>query len=707
LVCLGGLAAIATFSLNASAQEIPHDAPLVYVGSDEPAQPLIAFDDSLDAAAVGSGGATASLVSQDDASGLLVQVTLENNQYPGVRLDGPEGGWDLSEWQYINMEVENLGDHTLRLGLRADNPGATNDDKLRVTAIDEFAPGESKTLSLRLNATEWALDPPLPLVGMRLAPGQSAIDPSQIEKLIVFSVRPEHDERFILRNVRAENRLTKFDSSNFLPFIDRYGQFVHDDWKGKIHSDADFAAHKAAEAKDLAAQPGPKSFNQYGGWADGPQLDATGSFRVAKHDGKWWLVDPDGRLFWSHGVDCIDIRFGPTGIEHREDYFAWLPDDSDPLAAHYKTNSGWAPHGFYSDKLPYRMYDFKNANLHRKYGDDWKNAYGEMAHQRLRSWGLNTIAAWGDPKIYRQQRTAYTAHVWISGADPIEGSSGYWGQFPDVFDPSYRKAVRKSISKYKQDATDPWNIGYYVDNEISWGNETQLAVAALTSPADQAAKLALIEVLQEHHRDIGALNAAWGTDYESWDGLAASRDKPPDIDRASPDLRRFYQLLCETYFRTIKEELKAVAPDKLYLGCRFAWKNDIVVWASAAYCDVVSYNIYKYSISDFRLPNDIDRPVMIGEFSFGAPDSGVFPTGSKARDQAHRGELYENYLNGALDNPQIVGTHWFQYFDEPASGRPDEENFNMGMVTVGDYPYAELVQSVREIGRTMYERRAE
>ena len=52
-----------------------------------------------------------------------------------------------------------------------------------------------------------------------------------------------------------------------------------------------------------------------------------------------------------------------------------------------------------------------------------------------------------------------------------------------------------------------------------------------------------------------------------------------------------------------------------------------------------------------------------------------------AEDQ--RGPAYAAYLRSALANPDIVGCHWFQYVDEPLTGRLlDGENGNMGFVTV-------------------------
>ncbi len=58
---------------------------------------------------------------------------------------------------------------------------------------------------------------------------------------------------------------------------------------------------KQEEAADLAAHPGPDDWDLYGGWKNGPQLTASGRFRVEKIDAHWWLVDPQGRLFWSTG----------------------------------------------------------------------------------------------------------------------------------------------------------------------------------------------------------------------------------------------------------------------------------------------------------------------------------------------------------------------------------------------------------------------
>ena len=209
----------------------------------------------------------------------------------------------------------------------------------------------------------------------------------------------------------------------------------------------------------------------------------------------------------------------------------------------------------------------------------------------------------------------------------IEGSEGYWSKFPDVFDASFAAVLRRDMEgKRGKSAGDAWCIGYFSDNEMSWGDEVSLAVAALKSPPEQPAKKAFIADLQAKYGDIAKLNEAWGTAHASWDALLESRDAP-DLQKANEDLAAFYSKAAEQYFRTVRDAVKAVAPNQLYLGCRFAWVNDRAAAAAAKYCDVVSYNLYRRSVADFQFNGGADVPLIIGEFHFGALDRGMFHTG--------------------------------------------------------------------------------
>ncbi|MGO9109022.1 MAG: beta-agarase [Thermoguttaceae bacterium] len=488
--------------------------------------------------------------------------------------------------------------------------------------------------------------------------------------------------------------------AKLFPMIDEFGQYRHVDWPGKMHSKSELLGQKAVEADDLAKNPGPAQWDTFGGWKPGPQLAATGRFRTEKHDGKWWLVDPEGRLFWSHGIDCVDTGWSTTPITDREQWFASLPAKDSPLGKFYG-HGYWAPHNYYEGKS-YETYNFTAANLQRKYGDDWERQVHDLLHRRLRSWGMNTIGNWSEASIYGMRKTPYVVTI-HSGGRTLEGSQGYWGKFADVFDPGFAQSIRAGAARHRAaSADDPWCLGYFVDNELSWGNELSLAEAALASPADQPAKRAFLADLRAKYGSIEPLNKVWGTHHASWGALQGNRTVP-DAKKAHDDLAAFATKTAEQYFHTCRDEVKRSAPNVLYLGCRFAWVNDRALCAAGKFCDVVSFNRYQKSVADLRLPEGVDRPIMIGEFHFGALDRGMFHTGLVATaSQKDRADAYRRYVRSAIRHPRIVGTHWFQFGDEAVTGRGDGENYQIGFVDVCDTPYAETIAASREIGGELY-----
>jgi len=639
------------------------------------------------------------------ASGKALRVeTGHRAAWPGITIKAPGGTWDLSSRRRVLMDVRNVGKTPATVCLRVDNPGADG-RKNCVTVRIELAAGKGGTLSVDLTTSPFRLSPPVKIVGMRGTPGAAgALDPANVTQVLVFAPQPKGDQAVTVDNLRAEGTVQTKPSKSFFPFIDEFGQYAHADWPGKLHSADEYKRLIAGEERDLAERPGPKGWDRWGGWEAGPKLDATGYFHPAKHAGKWWLVDPAGRLFWSHGPDCVRPAHATTPITDRKRYFRNLPAKGTPLAAFYG-HGDWAPHGYYQGKGRYETYDFSSANLLRKWGADWREKDAAQCHRRLRSWGMNTIANWSDASIYLQKKTPYVVAVWF-GSPAIEGSEGYWGKFPDVFHDGFRQSLRKRMAAEKgKSAGDAWCIGYFVGNELAWGGEDSLGIAALVSPPDQPAKKAFVADLKAKYGTVKKLNAAWGAEHASWDAVLDAREAP-DKAKARTDLHAFYSRAAETYFRICREEVKRAAPNNLYLGCRFAWRNDRAVRAAEKHCDVISFNLYSYTVRGFKLPAGIDHPVIIGEFHFGALDRGMFHTGLRAtNDQSDRAAKYRDYLRGALANRLLVGAHWFQYGDQATTGRGDGENYQIGLVNVADVPYPETVAAVRDVGYAMYDYR--
>lgn len=671
-----------------------------------PDTPLVLFDfeRGFDLDKVEAKRMDFSLISEEGNRSLLLHSHPETGS-ASIVLRKPEGSWDLNGYMAVKMDITNLDEKAMQIILQVGDP-EDSFERWQMQEVVDLEPGETKTVTDHITVTPWLFSEPFPLLGMFGPPGQVKSNLGAIDQVRISSRFATEPQSFKIDNIRAEGAIEYRDTTDFLPFVDSYGQYKHSDWTGKIHSKEDLEASRIREEQELKAQPEPANRSKYGGWTAGPKLKATGHFRTAKVDGTWWLVDPEGYLFWSNGVNCVNAYSGNTGLGGRENYFEELPDKEGPYGEFYGRSRGSSRH-FYKEFGPHETYNFTGSNLRLKFGDDWENEFNRLAHARLRSWGMNTFANASSRDLYMEGQTPYVATVWVRGTRKIEASSGYQGPFHDVFDPSFRKSLKRSLSYKKEEAKDPWCLGFFIENELSWGRDGSLSVAALASPADQPAKIEFISDLKAKYGDIEKLNAVWESTYTSWEDMLQSQEKP-DEELASEDLNVFYQKIATTYFSTVHEEMMAIAPDILDLGCRLAWANsDIVVRTAAQYCDVISYNKYEYSVASVGLPEGVDMPILIGEYHFGALDRGLFHVGIKsATSQENRGECFQHYVESALAHPNIVGTHWFQYGDQAVTGRGDGENYNVGLVSIGDIPFPELIDAIRRSSYPLFEYRS-
>ena len=294
----------------------------------------------------------------------------------------------------------------------------------------------------------------------------------------------------------------------------------------------------------------------------------------------------------------------------------------------------------------------------------------------------------------------------------VSSGSDWWGKMRDPFDPVFAAAIDEIVataaSTYRD---DPYLIGYFVDNELAWGLGRAadprlrygLAVEALKLGAASPAKRAFIGQLAEKYRDVETLTQAWAITGSSWDALRESgltlSSEVLARSAVIDDLRAFNALFAGTYFRIVAEAIRRHDPHHLYLGSRFQARTPEAVAACAKYCDVVSFNVYREDLSgeEWTLFHALGKPALIGEFHFGSTDAGLFWPGLyDVAVEAERGPAYAGYLRSALANPGIVGVHWFQYVDEPLTGRVlDGENGHMGFVSVADLPYPGLVSAAR------------
>ncbi len=64
-------------------------------------------------------------------------------------------------------------------------------------------------------------------------------------------------------------------------------------------------------------------------------------------------------------------------------------------------------------------------------------------------------------------------------------------------------------------------------------------------------------------------------------------------------------------------------------------------------------------------------------------------------------------MRSVVNLQAFIGSHGFQYFDEPLVGRTyDGENYNIGFVDLTDTPYPEMAVTAKAVRAEVYSRRS-
>ncbi len=639
----------------------------------------------------------------EEGAGVLWIIDSSDDLDPPVlRLSGP---WDLT--QYTHIEVKLVGGNAygnIDVNLKMEGDGSFQAKK-RLRAKDTM---------------EWIIPLPLSpvdpeisnnLKGMRATPFSiegvtSDLDYSKVDKILVSFDKGLKGTKLGIVEIAGVHRVPVpqpkwfgMAEDEFYPFIDQYGQFIHKDWPGKTMKDEDLLAAHRKEMDFMENNPGPNDRSKYGGWINGGLQKATGHFYLDKINGKWWMVDPEGHLFWSHGVVRVTSSSAVTIIDGREYYFASLPDTHNPLGKFYETRDEFM-YKYYKSWGIERTFDYSSANIYRKYGENWRESYRDMIRARLLNWGMNTISAGSDPDIYHGMNVPYSDRIELN-SPRIAGAPKHLNVIRDPFHTAFDQGLEDQLLEREEELESTWCYGYFIDNKLVWGEAPDLGRWVLKSPADQPAKQAFALHLKNKYKTITELNKVWNTAYSDWEELLAEQNKIPQT--ALGDCEDFSTVLIEEYFKKVDRTLERIAPDKLNLGCRYVTFNERVLRIAAKYSDVLTFDLFWDSLSEFRLPEGIDKPVLIGEFHFGATDRGLFHPGlNQKANQEERGMAYEKYVRSALLNPFVVGTAWHQFSDQATTGRFDGENFQDGLTDVADRVYWETILKVKEIGSDLY-----
>jgi hypothetical protein len=390
-----------------------------------------------------------------------------------------------------------------------------------------------------------------------------------------------------------------------------------------------------------------------------PDAEASARSLLLIRGDDCWLVSPTGERFFSLGVGVLDQGTSKEAFDSANPSYSRL--------RHYDTAGNWA----------------------------------DAALLRLKSWGFSTIGGWGD---YATLRGSDNSDVWLMPVLALGASAGapWW----DMWDEKNLKQMDETARSFITPLCgDKRVIGYYSDNEIGWWIGT-LWKMTLEQPSSSGQRQRLISMLHEiYHNDWKLLSQ----DFEP-----AGADNWSELDQHGMlwhrpgsngirTIRRFGGLVAERYYQLMRDFIHKYDSRALYLGDRYqSFYYPEVAKACGQYADVVSSNLNanwndgtflrSYLETLHRLTG---KPVLVSEFYMAAHDNrsgdrnstSSFPTVATQTERAH---ALSHTLQTLVRLPYVVGAEWFQYYDEPAHGRRDGEDYNFGLVDVDDRPYEEV-----------------
>lgn len=520
--------------------------------------------------------------------------------------------------------------------------------------------------------------------------GDAHVDRSSINRMTIATIPSITDRRIEFAGLSLTRSIPLFDYDP-MPYINELGQLASKDWIGKME-DPQQMVRKLTEERLLAgvADSRGSEYGRYGGWKR-MEFAATGFFRT-EHDGsRWWFVDPDGYALFSTGMDCI-APASPMRVSGMEHLTPQLPG-SDGLY-----QEAWSQGG--------REFSFEIANLIRSFGSQWRQTWQQLTECRLIKWGFNTIGNWSDSDFIRNSKLPY---VYPLESFPVTELT-IFRDFPDVFSPEYERSAESFADQLRVLREDRRMVGYFMRNEPHWAfvDSLNLTHQMLQSPVRYASKERFVQWLEDRYRTVQSLNKAWGSSYKSLESLYLAETAVEHRSSArEADYAEFNRILIRRYVEVPARLCKLADPDHLNLGMRYAWVGSDDVLEGCEWFDVFSLNCYQFSPDREQIEHIskvLNKPVMIGEYHFGAADAGMLAYGIRAvGTQEERGQAYRYYVEQAAAIPELIGVHYFQWNDQPVLGRFDGENYQIGVVDVCNQPYQPFVEGVKQAHSNMYE----
>jgi hypothetical protein len=380
---------------------------------------------------------------------------------------------------------------------------------------------------------------------------------------------------------------------------------------------------------------------------------------LATEHGVSWLLTPCGERLLSLGVNILDGGY-PEREKEGKTYYSWT--------ALAPSLADWA----------------------------------DETRRRLFSWGFNTAGGWALPPSALKLPTIVDLEL---------GRLARFHWF-DPFAPETEtrmNALARELAAPYHDS--PYRIGYFSDNEVGWWAGALFTFYS-AKPASSITKQRWVELLRRHYGDDWTRFAA---DFlppagvVSWDQLLAATQ----FTRMKPGgggihvVREWTGMVAERYYALAERAIRAADPDALFFGDRLPiYYDPAAVRAMARHVDAIATNynvdsgdgwIADYFFDGLRKLSGA-KPVLVSEWFFAAREN---RTGNRNNGHLMTVDTQDERAAGAAAAtvnfaaiPELVGAHWFMYYDHPKGGRPDGEDYDFGLVDINDRPYEQLTSAL-------------
>jgi hypothetical protein len=334
-------------------------------------------------------------------------------------------------------------------------------------------------------------------------------------------------------------------------------------------------------------------------------------------------------------------------------------------------------------------------------------SWATRTRQRVLNAGFKGFGAWCHLAFHDET---------INPDTPITRDLNLWlwatnGGMARLYDKSFADVIEAAVREQVVPLRDSRTlVGFFTDNELTWTDKRVGPAYYFDHLAiDDLNRQAVIDTIRQLWPDLESFNTDWQTSIDSFDELDAWTTLPHPPVGYGKLSSAFIEKVARDYFELTTQLVRQYAPNHLVLGVRYKGYGPAeVVRAQKGLTDAVSINYY---VGDARLDRDLffglhnesgGQPVMVTEYSFHALDGrsgnrNTFGFAAQVPDQQARADGYRLMTKRLASVPFIVGADWFQWNDEPPSGRTlDGEDVNFGIVDVDDREYENLVQAIRE-----------